>query len=230
MGDFIRTLLNTFAAWFNRKPGHVADAPVLQETVEMPGLTLKIYRDLLTLNKYSRPGRKRKGILAVEVHWVANPMTSAKANRAWFEGRKGGKHSFGSTQYIVDLDGDVVLMIPEDEIAYSSGAKRYRDGIIAKYGNPPYYNTLSIECTHRDWKGKMTQETYNSLVNLCAYLLKKHGLTARNLELHFDITGKLCHRWFVDNPNEWGNFRDKVDELIGKFESITKDEVISTEY
>lgn len=214
MGKVIEHIINLIKAIFNNKPSREQEAPVMQATVEMPALTLKIFKDYLTLNRYSRPGRKRKGVKAVEVHWVANPMTSAKGNRDWFEGRKGGKHGFGSTQYIVDLDGDIVHMIPDDEIAYSSGSKHYRDGIVAKYGNPPYKNTLSIECTHKNWKGEMTPETYEALVNLCAYLLKKHGLTARNLVLHFDITGKLCHRWFVDNPYEWGIFRDKVDETI----------------
>ena len=32
-----------------------------------------------------------------------------------------------------------------------------------------------------------------------------------NLYLHHDITGKDCHKWFVDNPDEWEIFKNLVD-------------------
>lgn len=172
---------------------------------------MKIKEKLLTKNKYSRPGRKRKGIKGIEVHWVANPKTSAKFNRRWFEGHKKGKTGYGSTQYIIDLDGDIIQMIPDDEIAYSSGSKKYMPWVKKKLGTPPYYNTLSIECTHVDKAGKMTDETYNSLVDLCIYLCNKYKLDSRNLYLHYSITGKDCHKWFVDNPGDWEYFKESVE-------------------
>lgn len=182
---------------------------------------IEIKKDFLTLNKWSRPGIRRKGVEGIEVHWVANPKTSAKGNRQWFESRKGGKRGFGSTQFIIDQDGDIIQMIPEIEIAYSSGARHYKDGIRQKLGSRPYYKTLSIECTHVDWSGKMTPECYDSLANLCVHLCQKYNLTARHLYLHFDITGKLCHRWFVDKPNEWSEFKNLVDSLLEHRKSKT---------
>ncbi len=175
---------------------------------------IQIVKDFLTLNRFSRPGRLRKGVKGIEVHWVANPGSSAKATRSWFEGRKGGRQGFGSTHFVIDLDGDIIQMIPEKEIAFSSGAKRYQDGVQHKYGTPPYYNTLSIECTHVNWEGAMTDQTRAALLLLCIHLCKKYKLTARDLCLHYDLTGKNCHRWFVDNPKEWAAFRNAVDKEI----------------
>ena len=212
-----RQLFPVIKARVNKKPGREVkenfdDRPhSLKYTSDVDIMILK---DFLTPNKYSRPCSLRVGTKAIEIHWVANPNTSAKMNRNYFELRKGGKHKFGSTQFLVDLDGDIIQAIPERERAYSSGAKRYKDGIKAWLGNPPYKNTLSIECTHIDWSGKMTNETYESAVRLCVYLCRKYKLTARHLILHFDISGKCCHRWFVNNQTAWGKFRDRVDKEL----------------
>ena len=218
--NIIRTILNISKAFTNtdagkeRTPGHE------KEIVKTRSLTVLIHKDFLTLNRYSRPGKKRNGVKAIEVHWVANPRTSAKFNRDYFELRKGGKLSFGSTHYIVDLDGDIVQLIPEEEIAYSSGASSYKPGVIAFFGNPPYKNTISIECTHVNGKGEMPSMTYSALIALCTYLCKKYGLQASDLVLHYDLTGKICHKWFVDNPEEWIRFREAVRVELHETEHI----------
>lgn len=173
---------------------------------------LKIKEHLLTLNRWSRPGKKLKGVKGVVIHWVANPMTSAQGNRNWFEKRKGGKNGFGSTQYIIDLDGTVIRMIPDDEIAYGAGARKYVFGIQDKLGKYPNDWTLHIECTHIDWAGTMKPTTYSALVKLCRKLLKTHKLTTDDLYLHYEITGKECHRWFVRNPKEWAHFKKVVSK------------------
>lgn len=176
---------------------------------------LVITDKFLTVNKWSRPGIKKKNDpKGIEIHWVANPNTSAIANWNYFESRKGGKFDFGSTQYIIDLLGQIFRCIPDDEIAYSSGSKTYKDGIVSKLGNPPYYNTVSIELTHPDWSGKPTKETYNSCVDLCVNLCTKYKLTAANIYRHYDITGKDCPKYYVENPAEWAKFKDEVDKRL----------------
>lgn len=178
---------------------------------------MKIENDLLTINEYSRPGTKLKKVEGIVIHWVANPNTSAKANRNFFENRKSGKSGYGSAHYIIDLDGSITLAIPPEEMAYHVGAKTYRSAAIKQLGSYPNSTTLGIECTHIDWNGKMTEETYNSLVELCVELCKKYNLDPTvDLYRHYDITGKLCHRWFVDNPKEWELLKKKVKDGINK--------------
>lgn len=184
------------------------------KNVSLDGEQIVIFKDFLTPNRFSRPGRKRKGVKAIEVHWVANPGTSAKFTRRYFEMRKGGGLSFGSTHFVIDLDGDIVQIIPEEEIAFSSGSKVYMPGVAEYFGNPPYYNTISIECTHKDWSGAMYPNTHQSLILLCAYLCDKYGLEATDLVLHYELTGKQCHRWFVDHPDEWESFKTSVREKL----------------
>jgi len=211
--NFILSIVKMIRAFMNTDAGkgRAENLPREKEIVRTKNMAVLIHKDFLTLNRYSRPGKKRKGVKTIEVHWVANPGTSAKFNRDYFEMRKGGKLSFGSTHYIVDLDGDIVQIIPEEEIAYSSGSKSYKPGVTSVFGNPPYQNTISIECTHINGKGEMSSDTYTALTALCVYLCKKHRLPASALVLHYDLTGKRCHKWFVDNPKEWEIFKEAVE-------------------
>lgn len=64
----------------------------------------------------------------------------------------------------------------------------------------------------------MTNETYNTLIELVADLLKKYKLTADDLWLHKEVVGwKDCHKWFVDHPDEWVKFKKLVaDKLNSK--------------
>ena len=51
----------------------------------------KINKKLLTPNPYSRPLYILEEVKGIIVHWVANPGTSAMANRNYFENRKYGR-------------------------------------------------------------------------------------------------------------------------------------------
>lgn len=174
-------------------------------------MTAKIQKNHLTKNKYSRPAKPLKNVKGVVIHWVANPMTSAKANRDFFESRKGGKKSFGSAHFIIDLDGDVIECIPENEMAYHVGAYKYSTDRLGKY---PNNCTLGIELTHPDWSGKFNPAVYGSAVYFTAYLLRKYDLTVRDLYRHYDVTGKKCPRYFVDNDAEWEKFKNNVAGLF----------------
>lgn len=178
----------------------------------------KIIEKLLTPNKYSRPQDKLKGVKGIVVHWVANPQASAEANRNFFENRKLGKTGYGSAHYIIDLDGDVIRCIPENEVAYHVGSKTYTKEALSRLSTYPNNCTIGIECCHVDWNGKMTDATYNTLVELVADLLKKYKLTTDDLWLHKEVVGwKDCHKWFVDHPDEWVKFKKLVaDKLNSK--------------
>lgn len=175
----------------------------------------KIIEKLLTPNKYSRPQKKLIGVRGVVVHWVANPQASAEANRNFFENRKLGKTGYGSAHYIIDLDGDVIRCIPENEMAYHVGSETYTKEALSKLSTYPNNCTIGIECCHVDWNGKMTDATYNTLVELATDLLKKYKLTADDLWLHKEVVGwKDCHKWFVDHPDEWKKFKELVREKL----------------
>jgi N-acetylmuramoyl-L-alanine amidase CwlA len=176
---------------------------------------LKIIDKLLTPNPYSRPQKKLKSVRGVVIHWVANTMSTAEANRNFFENRKAGKTGYGSAHYIIGLKGEIIRCLPEDGMAYHVGSNTYVTAAKEKLSAYPNDCTIGIECCHIDDNGTMTAETYNALVYLATDLLKRHKLNELNLWLHKEVVGwKDCHRFFVNNPHEWAKFKTLVGEKL----------------
>jgi N-acetylmuramoyl-L-alanine amidase len=170
----------------------------------------EIIQKLLTPSKYNRPQTKLKQITKIALHYVGSAGGSAKAVNRYFEmlglGRtyvssKGTTlYKFASSHYIIGLEGEVIQNIPESEISYCTNAANVY--------------SLSIEVCHPEWDGKYTEATYNTMVELCADLCIKHNLNPlTDLIRHFEITKKICPKWFVDNPNEWQIFKERVQAL-----------------
>lgn len=47
-----------------------------------------------------------------------------------------------------------------------------------------------IECCYKSADGSFTKETYDSLIHLLAYLVKKYGLSTDDILRHYDCGGK----------------------------------------
>lgn len=162
-----------------------------------------IVQKFLTINQYSRPGIRLKSVKNIIIHWVANPGTSAIANRNYFENLKSGKNGiYASSQYIVGLDGEIVQCMPENEVAYHAGNLTYN------------YNSIGIEICHPDWTGKFNDITYNKVIEFLAELCKKYNLSVNKIIRHHDVTGKDCPKYYVQNENEFLEIRRKVAEKL----------------
>lgn len=182
---------------------------------------MKITDALLTPNKFSRPQIPLKSVKKVVLHYVGNPKSSAMANRNYFENQKNGGR-YVSSHYIIGLEGEILRCVPENEVAYcSNSANSY---------------SISIECCHPDATGKFTDATTDSAAELCAYLLKKYGLSVDDLIRHFDVTGKQCPLWFVPTKYQsadvanarWSGFKALVSEKMGReFLIRVKDEELN---
>lgn len=174
---------------------------------------MKIKEDLLSINSFSRPGDKLKSVKKLVIHWVANPETNAHQNRRYFENRKKGKTGYGSTHYIVD-DKTILQCIPDNEMAYHVGADYYTEfgRSISSYPNA---RTLGIEICHPDWTGKPTEATYSNLVDLLVSLCKKYELDPiSDICRHYDITTKLCPKYYVDNVSMLWKLKSDVRSRI----------------
>lgn len=157
---------------------------------------------LLTVNEYSRPGTKTERINGIVIHYTANPGSTAMQNRNYFEGLKDSHITKASSHFIVGLDGEIVQCIPTWEEAYASNDR-----------NP---DTVSIETCHPNEDGKYTQATYKSMVQLTAWLCKKFDLTEKDVIRHYDITGKICPKCFVEDEAAWEKFREDVKIVLAK--------------
>ena len=157
---------------------------------------------LLEVNPYSRPGTQVNQINGIVIHYTANPGSTAQQNRDYFNGLKDSHETEASSNFIVGLDGEIIQCVPTWEIAYASNERNA--------------DTVSIECCHLDESGRFTDDTYRSLVQLTAWLCTKFDLTEDDVIRHYDVTGKICPKYFVDNPDEWDAFKDNVGKAIAK--------------
>lgn len=170
---------------------------------------MNIITNFLTINKYSRPGTKRSKTTKIAWHYVANPGSSAAANRNYFQNGK----VYASSHYIVGLKGEILYIVPDDEIAYTTNsANNY---------------SIGIECCHPTSDGHYNDATYNSMVELGAYLCKKYNLDPiDDMIRHYDITRKICPKWFVDYPSAWIKFKNDVKDKINGTTKPDDDKVI----
>lgn len=155
---------------------------------------------LLDINPYSRPGIETDGITGIVIHYTANPGSSAKENRDYFNGLQYTHETEASSNFIVGLDGEIIQCVPTWEVAYAS--------------NDRNYDTVSIEVCHPDQTGEFTDKTYESLIRLTAWLCVKFDLTEKDVIRHYDITGKNCPKYFVEHEDAWKKFKENVSLAI----------------
>lgn len=156
--------------------------------------------ELLTINPYSRPGAQSEKINNIVIHYTANPGTTAKQNRNYFEGLKDSRKTKASSHFIVGLEGEIIQCVPTWEVAYASNHRNI--------------DTVSIETCHKTSDGTYTKETYKSMVELTAWLCEKFGLTEQDIIRHYDITGKICPKYFVEDEEAWKQFRLDVKNIL----------------
>ena len=177
----------------------------------LPGEDVKVpayvEQDYLTVNEWSRPGDPLEEINGVVIHYVGNPNTTAQANRNYFDSLASGTEgTYASSHFIVGLEGEVVQCVPLTEIAYASNT---RNG-----------DTVGIEVCHPDETGKFSPVTYDRVVELTAWLCREFRLDPESDVIrHYDVTGKICPKYFVEEPAAWDQFRMDVDEAMAVLEA-----------
>ena len=156
--------------------------------------------ELLTVNEYSRPGLSTNEITGIVIHYTANPGSTAMENRDYFEGLKDSHITQASSNFVVGLEGEIVQCVPTWEVAYASNSRNI--------------DTVSIECCHPDETGRFNDDTYRSMVKLCAWLCMKFDLTSEDVIRHYDVTGKNCPKYFVENEDAFAAFRNDITQAI----------------
>jgi N-acetylmuramoyl-L-alanine amidase len=192
---------------------------------------MNITEQILTKNKYSRPCTLLKAVKGIVVHWVANPGSSAIANRNYFEGLKNqvppNNTRYASAHYVIGLEGEIIRCVPDREVCYHVGAEIYANEALRRLSSYPNNCTIGIELCHpaefdsaghkitdpAKWKGKFTAATLQSCRELAASLLVAYGLGKDDLWRHYDVTTKVCPKYFVEHTDEWDAFRASVMEV-----------------
>lgn len=148
---------------------------------------------------FARTGVKLVEINNIVIHYVGNPGTTAQNNREYFN----KPDTDVCSHFVIGLDGEIIQCVPLDEKSNASNNRNL--------------DTISVEVCHPDSSGRFNEATYNSLVKLTAWLCDNSGLKAKDVIRHYDITGKECPKYFVDNESEWENFLDEVKQELKNY-------------
>ena len=155
-----------------------------------------VQQEFIREDGHSRSGKELTAVNDIVIHYVGNPGTTAQANRDFFD----SDASNVSSHYVVGLDGEIIQCLPLDERSAASNNR-----------NP---DTISIEVCHPDATGKFNDATYQSLVKLTAWLCREGGLSSDHVIRHYDVTGKICPKYFVDHEDAWEQFKSDVSSEI----------------
>lgn len=183
----------------------------LPEEKEIQGLSESVYEahpeweeNFLTPNEYSRPGEALEEVKNIFVHYTANPGTSAAQNRSYFEQQKDMHQASVSAHFIIGYEGEIIQCLPLDEIGYAVQTRNY--------------DSISIECCYKAKDGSFTQETYDSLIELLAWLTDAYELDTEKILRHYDCGGKKCPLYYTEHPDAWKKLKKDVEDFANATE------------
>ena len=156
--------------------------------------------ELLTPNPYSRPQDALSTVTQLYVHYTANPGTSARQNRDYFEGLAQTGLTSASAHFVIGYEGEIVQCIPLNEMAYA---------VIGENDH-----SISIECCYLDQDGKFTDATYQSLLKLLGWLMEEYNLDVSDVKRHYDAGGKLCPLYYAEHEDAWEQLKQDLSDYI----------------
>ena len=165
----------------------------------------------LQKGKHTRSGIAMPNVFGIVVHWLGNAGQGPGGLIRYFDSIRDNGPRFASYHYVIDFDGNVVCLIPEDEVAWHAGPSDKTNPVIRDVlPRLPNWCTVGVAICHKEWTGQPTAKTESSLVALCVDVCNRHHLTSNRVFRHNDITGKVCPRWYVDNPDRWLALRGEI--------------------
>ena len=166
----------------------------------------------LTATNFSNSNTSR--IKYIVIHYTANNGDTAWGNTNYFKSTYRG----ASAHYFVDENPTIWQCVLDEDVSWHCGGG-------AQGSHHPYLgvctnsNSIGIELCSRKYSNGtyyFKEETINNAAWLTKMLMDKYGISINKVIRHYDVTGKICPRPFI-NKNAWQDFKNRVqnggDEL-----------------
>ncbi|MBW3113476.1 N-acetylmuramoyl-L-alanine amidase [Bacillus sp. MCCB 382] len=185
-------------------------------------VALSYKKDHVIVNKYSRPGDKLLRVQAIVIHYTANPGANALMHANFFDGADGGGGRYAGAHIFVDKN-EALEVIPLDEVGYHANERKAGPLLSALKATASYYPqgnanllTIGIEmCIEKDGTFHPdTVERTRQVVKMLQAKFPQLADTQNRIVRHYDITGKICPKPFVENQAAWKAFLKSVDQPI----------------
>ena len=145
--------------------------------------------------------------LFIGIHGTGNDGDTDESNANYFKNRivKASAHYFVA-------DDSITLSVPDNFIAFAVGGKKYNNSGGRLYGTVKNANTINIELCDTIKNGIVypSEKTIQNALELVQMLMKKYNIPAHRVIRHYDVNGKPCPSYWVDD-NKWKNeFWNKI--------------------
>ena len=172
-------------------------AKIPSEVSEMVPIKTKL------ANKTNYGGtRSLSAIKFLVIHYTANDGDTDENNGNYFANNR---NLGASAHYFVD-DDSITQSVPDDYIAWHCGANSY------KHPTCRNSNSIGIETCDDVRNGVIypSKETIQNVIDLAKYLMEKYNIPAKNVIRHYDVTGKICPEYWVDDAKWKSEFWNKL--------------------
>ena len=147
----------------------------------------------------------------IVIHYTGNDGDTDESNGKYFANNV----VKASAHYFVD-DDSITQSVPDNYAAWAVGGSKYANS--AKTGGGKFYgkcnntNSLSIEICDDVKNGTVypSAKTIQNALDLTKHLMKKYNVPASNVIRHFDVTGKSCPAYWVDEAKWKAEFWNKL--------------------
>lgn len=165
-------------------------------------------------NNYGN-SRNTANIKYIVIHYTGNDGDTDEANAKYFQ----NNIVKASAHYFVD-DDSVTQSVPDNYVAWSVGGSKYAN--CNHTGGGKYYrkctnaNSISVELcdVQKDGVSNFSKKTINNAIDLIKLLMAKYNVDTKHIIRHFDVTGKICPKPFINDVNLWQKFKMRLTEEI----------------
>ena len=147
------------------------------------------------------------------LHYTANNGDTALSNCKYFS----SANRNASAHYFVDEKG-IYRSVRDMNVAWHCGSM---NGYKHKYCRNT--NSIGIEmCSRIDSNGKfyIKEETIANAIELTKFLMEKYDIPVDNVIRHYDVTGKMCPKPFVEDEKLWLDFKERLVEEVKRYNTI----------
>ena len=167
--------------------------------------------------------RTTSKIKYIVIHYTGNDGDTDEANTNYFKNNIVN----ASAHYFVD-DDSVTQSVHDNFVAWHCGGARYNNykstGGAKYYGECTNTNSLGIELcdTNRNGKYGFSDKTLEKAIELVKDKMEQYNVTIDRVIRHFDVTGKVCPKPFVDDEKAWKEFKNKLTATNTATNTATK--------
>ena len=162
--------------------------------------------------------RKTSDIKYIVIHYTANDGDTDENNGTYFANNSNLQ---ASAHYFVD-DDSVTQSVPDNFIAWHCGAKKYKHAICRNA------NSIGVEICDDVKNGVIlpSAKTIQNALELTKSLMKKYNIPKENVIRHYDVTGKACPIYWVNDTLWINEFWNKLSNDSTSTEITSANDIV----